>query len=53
MKVLVTGAAGMLGGAVVRHAARLHNVVNVDLADADLTDPAAVEFFQALHYLYQ
>lgn len=39
MKLLITGAAGMLGGALVRKAAAGHEAVGVDLPDADLTDP--------------
>lgn len=43
MRVLVTGAEGMLGKAVVRRLAREHEVRGIDLADGDLTDSAVVE----------
>ena len=44
MRVLVTGARGMLGRVVVRTAEeRGHEVVAVDLAEVDITDPAAVD----------
>ncbi len=42
MKVLVTGAAGMLGAAVVERFTGEHQVTGVDLPDADLTDAGAV-----------
>ncbi len=42
MRVLVTGAAGMLGRAVVAAAAPRHAVAGVDLADGDLADPAVI-----------
>lgn len=41
MKVLVTGAAGMLGDAVVRRLAADHAVVGIDLPDGDLADAGA------------
>ncbi len=41
MRVLVTGAAGMLGRDLVAHLAPRHQVTEVDL-DVDVTDPAAV-----------
>ncbi len=40
MTILVTGAAGMLGTAVVARMACDHDVVGVDLSDGDLGDPA-------------
>lgn len=40
MKVLVTGAAGMLGRAVVRRFSADHEVAMVDLPDGDLTNSA-------------
>ncbi|MCZ4491357.1 MAG: rfbD [Conexibacter sp.] len=44
MRVLVTGAAGMLGHRVVADArARGWDAVGIDLAEADLTDPAAAQ----------
>lgn len=46
MKVLVTGAAGMLGHKVVA-AAGAHDVVAADLAECDLTDADAVDAFVA------
>ena len=42
MKVLVTGAAGQLGGAIVREFARGHEVVALTRQQLDLTDHAAV-----------
>ncbi|MFN2370970.1 MAG: dTDP-4-dehydrorhamnose reductase [Candidatus Krumholzibacteriia bacterium] len=41
MRILVTGAEGMLGAAAVRRLAADHAVTGVDLGDGDLTDPAA------------
>ena len=41
MRVLVTGAAGMLGRDLVAHLAGRHDVTAVDL-EVDVTDPAAV-----------
>ena len=41
MRVLVTGAAGMLGQDMLRHLGGRHEVTGVDL-DVDVTDPAAV-----------
>ena len=38
MRILVTGAEGMLGRAVVAHLGAGHAVTGVDLADGDLTD---------------
>ena len=43
MKLLVTGAAGMLGRAVVDCCGQEQATVGVDLADGDLTDPAVVD----------
>jgi dTDP-4-dehydrorhamnose reductase len=44
MRLLVTGAAGMLGHDVLRAGARAgHELVGVDLPEIDITDPAAVE----------
>jgi dTDP-4-dehydrorhamnose reductase len=44
VRVLVTGAAGMLGHRVVADArARGWDAVGIDLAEADLTDPAAAQ----------
>lgn len=40
MKILVTGSAGMLGSAVVRHLAPVHEVSGIDLVDGDLSQPA-------------
>ena len=46
MRLLVTGAAGMLGRRVVAEAeGRGHDVVAADLAEFDLTDPAATDAF--------
>ena len=46
MKLLVTGAAGMLGRRVVAEArSRGHEVVEADLAEFDLTDAAATDAF--------
>lgn len=41
MRILVTGAEGMLGKAVVRRLAADHDVRGVDLVDGDLADPQA------------
>jgi dTDP-4-dehydrorhamnose reductase len=50
MRVLVTGAAGMLGGRVVADArARGWEAVGVDLPDGDLTDPAQAQDLIDLH----
>ena len=49
MKVLVTGAAGILGQAVVAQAARAYDVVGIDLADGDLTHPATGPELLATH----
>jgi dTDP-4-dehydrorhamnose reductase len=49
LKVLVTGAAGMLGRAVVAAAARAHDAVGVDLPDGDLADPATAPALLAAH----
>ncbi len=49
MRVLVTGAAGMLGRAVLTQAAHTHDVVGVDLPDGDLTDPATAPALLAVH----
>jgi dTDP-4-dehydrorhamnose reductase len=44
MRLLVTGAAGMLGHDVLRAGARAgHELVGVDLPEIDITDPAAVD----------
>jgi len=43
MKLLVTGAAGMLGRAVVECCSQEQTTVGVDLADGDLTDPAIID----------
>jgi dTDP-4-dehydrorhamnose reductase len=40
MRILVTGAEGMLGRAVLGRLTADHQIVGVDLADGDLTDPA-------------
>ena len=42
MRVLVTGAEGMLGRAVVQRLEKDHQVQGIDLADGDLTDPLIV-----------
>ena len=42
MKILVTGADGMLGAAVVDGSPAGTKCVGVDLPDGDLSDPAAV-----------
>ncbi|MHB8078617.1 MAG: dTDP-4-dehydrorhamnose reductase [Candidatus Krumholzibacteriia bacterium] len=49
MRILVTGAAGMLGRAVVAAAGVRHAVVGADLADGDLTDPAVAPALLARH----
>ena len=41
MRILVTGAAGMLGRDLVPHLARRHDVVGVDM-EVDVTDPRAI-----------
>jgi dTDP-4-dehydrorhamnose reductase len=38
MRILVTGAAGMFGGEMVKHLSDEHEVRGIDLPDADLTD---------------
>ncbi|UCH35355.1 MAG: dTDP-4-dehydrorhamnose reductase [Armatimonadota bacterium] len=43
MRVMVTGAEGMLGRAVVARLAPKHDVVGVDIGDFDITDHAAAE----------
>ncbi len=44
MRILVSGAAGMLGHDVLRAGARAgHELVGVDLPQIDITDPASVE----------
>jgi dTDP-4-dehydrorhamnose reductase len=49
MRVLVTGAAGLLGTDVVSHFSRRHDVTAVDL-DVDVTNPDAVDrLVDALH----
>ncbi len=46
MRLLVTGAAGMLGHKVVAHARALgHEVMAADIAEFDLTDPRATQDF--------
>ncbi len=42
MHILITGAAGRLGGKLAALLAESHNVTGIDLPDLDLTDPAAV-----------
>jgi dTDP-4-dehydrorhamnose reductase len=49
MKVLVTGAAGMLGRDLVPILATRHEVVESDIDRFDITDPAACLDFVALH----
>ena len=49
MKLLVTGAAGMLGRAVVDRCAQEHTAVGVDLVDGDLTDPATADHLLQRH----
>ena len=51
MKLLVTGAAGMLGFDVLRVAtAAGHELVAVDVEELDITDPRAVEdAFASIH----
>ncbi len=49
MRVLVTGSAGMLGGAVVEALAGTHEVRGVDLPDGDLTVPGDVADLFARH----
>jgi len=43
MKVLVTGAAGMLGRDLVATLAGTHETIDIDIAQCDLTDAAAVD----------
>ena len=47
--VLVTGAAGMLGRAVVQAAPAATPAVGVDRADGDLADPAVVRTLLTVH----
>jgi len=42
MKVLITGAGGQLGGALQRLAPKHADIKAIDVADVDLTDPAAL-----------
>lgn len=49
MKILVTGAQGMLGRAVCRRLADDHQVLGVDLADGDLSEPHCAERLLAAH----
>lgn len=49
MRILITGAAGMLGRAVVAACAPTHDAVGVDLPDGDLTSPADVDALLAAH----
>jgi len=49
VRILVTGADGMLGRAVVLAAGARHAVVGVDQADGDLTDPAVAPALLARH----
>ena len=43
MKVLITGAAGLVGSHLARRLAREHNVVALNHADLDITDRGAVD----------
>ena len=49
MKILVTGAEGMLGHAVVRNLGKVHDVIGIDLADGDLTQPSVAAHLVQLH----
>lgn len=49
MKILVTGAAGQLGGAIVQRFGSRADLVSVTRADLDITDTAAIEPFIARH----
>lgn len=49
MKLLVTGAAGMLGRALLAAARERHAAVGVDLDDGDLTDPGTAPRLLAAH----
>ena len=42
MKIIVTGAGGLVGGSLVRRFASAHNVLALHRADLDVTDAAAV-----------
>lgn len=51
MKVVVTGAAGMLGTALTQHVSKIseHDVVGVTRSDLDLRDPDSLKSFLAYH----
>ncbi len=49
MKILVTGAAGMLGSDLVPALSTAHETAGVDLPDADLTDPHQTADLLAKH----
>ena len=49
MKILVTGAKGMLGSAVWRRLSATHEVIGIDLADGDLSQVSVVRELVKLH----